>query len=529
MRTPAAALFLLALPLLASSQEPPQYDLVIRGGRLVDGSGAPWREGDLAIQDGKIAGIGRFEGRGVREIEAKGLVVAPGFIDVHAHAEDGLRERPAALNFVHDGVTTIVTGNCGGSAPDLAAFFDEITRGGLGLNAASLVGHNTVRRTAMGMERRPPTIEELAKMQALVDEAMRAGAVGLATGLIYTPGTWADTDEVVALARVAARHGGIYATHMRSEGDKVKEAIAEAIDVGRRAGLPVQISHFKISHKKSWGRSDETIAMVEQARAAGIDVAVDQYPYPASATSLSVMLPSWALEGGGDALKQRLADSASRERIAREMKDTIRKRNGRKDLGYAVVARYEPDPAREGKSILDITRARGQKSLEAQIATVLEMMEQGGAGMVYFGMSDEDVDRILAWPLSAVASDAGIPTFGNGKPHPRGYGSNARVLGHYVRERRLLSLEEAVRKMTSLPAHRFGFSDRGLLRPGLAADVVVFDAKTVADRATFAAPHAYSQGFHLVLVNGVPVIDAGRPTDARPGQVLHGPGWRPSR
>lgn len=526
MRTIAAALLLATLSFTAAAQE---YDLVLRGGRLVDGTGAPWREGDLAIRDGRIAAIGRFDGRGAREVDARGLVIAPGFIDVHAHAEEGLRERLQGLNFVHDGVTTIVTGNCGGSAADLGTFFAQIEAGGLGLNAASLIGHNTVRRTAMGMERRPATAEELAKMQAHVDEAMRAGAVGLATGLIYTPGTWADTAEVVALAQVAARHGGLYATHMRSEGEKVKEAIAEAIDVGRRAGLPVQISHFKIAHKKSWGRSNETIALVERARAEGIDVAVDQYPYPASSTSLSVMLPDWALEGGRDALIQRLRDGRIRGRIADEMKDQIRKRNGRKDLSYAVVARYEPEPSREGRSIQDITLSRGEKSLEAQIHTVLEMMEKGGAGMVYFSMSDEDVDRILAWPLSAVASDAGIPTFGNGKPHPRGYGTNARVLGHYVRERRVISLEEAVRKMTSLPAHRFGFTDRGLLRPGLAADVVVFDPKTVADRATFAAPHAYSEGFRLVLVNGVPVIDDGRPTDARPGRVLRGPGWRPDR
>jgi N-acyl-D-amino-acid deacylase len=324
---------------------------------------------------------------------------------------------------------------------DLPRFFAELRAGGLSPNLATLIGHNSVRRAAMGTEARDPTPEELARMEALVEEAMRAGAVGLSTGLIYVPGTYAGTEEVVALARVAARHGGVYASHIRSEGDEVFAAIEEAVDVGRQAGLPVQISHFKISNKRLWGQSARTIALVDRARAAGLDVTVDQYPYAASSTGLSTLLPSWALAGGTDALRQRLADAATRARVAREMKDHIRRRNGRKRLDYAVVAGCEWDRAREGKSITRINRELGGKGrLEGEILTVLEMMDRGGAQMVYHSMDERDVERILRVPYAMVASDAGVIEPNVGRPHPRGYGTNARVLGRYVREKGTLRL-----------------------------------------------------------------------------------------
>jgi N-acyl-D-amino-acid deacylase len=520
---PALAVFALAA---LGAAPAPEYDLVLRGGRVLDGSGNPWFVADVGLREGRIAAVGRLQGAAARRVlDVSGLVVAPGFIDVHAHVEESLLRRPTADNFVLDGVTTVITGNCGGSTVDLPGFFEGLRAAGVSLNAATLVGHNSVRREAMGTEERDPTPEELARMEGLVDAAMRAGAMGLSTGLIYVPGTYARTPEVVALARVAARHGGLYASHIRNEGENVLAAIDEAMEIGRQAGLPVQISHFKVSNKKLWGQSARTIARVESARAAGLDVTVDQYPYTASSTALSVLLPSWALAGGADVLRQRLADPPTRARIARDMKDTIRNRNGRKRLDYAVVAGCAWDRTREGKSVARLNQeAGGKRRLEDEIATVLEMMEKGGAQMVYHSMDERDVERILGVPWAMVASDAGVSEPGVGMPHPRGYGTNARVLGRYVREKGTVRLEEAVRKMTSLPAQRFGLGDRGLVRPGMWADLAVFDPATVADRATFEAPHAPSHGFRYVLVNGEVVAEDGRHTGARPGRVLAGPG-----
>jgi N-acyl-D-amino-acid deacylase len=522
---PLAALAL-AAALAAAADSAPGYDLLLRGGRIVDGSGNPWYVGDVGIRDGRIAAVGRLDPAGAtRVIEAKGLVVAPGFIDVHAHVETGIRRRGTADNFLFDGVTALVTGNCGGSEVDLPGFFSELRQNGLSLNLASLIGHNSVRRHVMGTEERDPGADELARMEQVVEQAMREGAVGLSTGLIYVPGTYAKTPEVVALARASARHGGLYASHIRNEGIEVMAAIDEAVQVGREAGLPVQISHFKLSSKKMWDKSAQTIARVEQARAQGLDVTVDQYPYTASSTNLGVLLPTWALAGGQEALQQRLRDPATRARIARGAKDVIRGRAGRKRLDYAMVASCAWDHARDGKSIAQINRELGRKGrLEDEIETVLDMMDKGGAQMVYHSMDERDVERIMRFPYAMVASDAGVIEPGEGVPHPRGYGTNARVLGRYVRERRVLRLEEAVRKMTSLPAQRFGLTERGLVRPGMWADLAVFDEATVADQATFERPHAPAVGFRFVIVNGQVVVEEGRHTGARPGQVLLGPG-----
>ena len=484
--------------------------------------------GDVGIREGHIAAIGRLDPAGAaRVIDARGLIVAPGFIDVHTHVEDGLRKRPTADNFVLDGVTSVVTGNCGGSDVDVAKLFEELRKAGISLNVATLIGHNSVRREAMGTEERDPTPEELLRMESLVERAMRDGAVGFSTGLIYVPGTYARTPEVVALARAAARLGGVYASHIRNEGPEVFAAIDEAIQVGREAGMPVEVSHFKLSGKMMWGRSDETIGRIEGARAAGVDVTVDQYPYSASSTNLGVLLPSWALAGGQEELGKRLADPTLRAQIARETEQVVRRRAGRKRLDYAFVARCSWDPARQGKSIAQINREAGRKGkLGEEVRTVLEMMEKGGAQMVYHSMDERDVERILRFPHAMVASDGGVVEPGQGVPHPRSYGTNARVLGRYVREKRVLRLEEAVRKMTSLPAQRFSLSDRGLLRPGLAADLVVFDEATVGDRATFEAPHAPSEGIRFVLVGGVPVVEDGRHTGRPSGPH---PGWARAR
>ncbi len=507
-----------------------QYDLIIKNGRIIDGSGNPWYNGDIGIRDRHIVAIGRLDStQSQRVIDARGMIVAPGFIDVHTHSEGGIRRTPTADNFLFDGVTSVVTGNCGGSETAIDSFFTALRHHGISVNLATLVGHNSVRREVMGNVQRDPSAEEQRAMEALVEKAMRQGAIGLSTGLIYTPGTYAKTPEVVALAKAAAKYNGIYASHIRNEGNDeqggVFAAITEAIDVGRAAGMPVEISHFKISSKKLWGRSKQTIALVEKARAEGIDVTVDQYPYTASSTSLSVLLPSWALADGDSAVKARLNDPKIRTKIRDQMRHTIVDRNGRYRLDYAYVSRCQWDSTLNGKNISQINRLWKRKgTLSNEIQTVLDMVEKGGAGMVYHTMSEGDVQRIMKYPYSMVGSDAGVIQFGSGVPHPRGYGTNARVLAEYVRQKKVLRIEEAIRKMTSFPAQRFRLVDRGLIRPGMWADLVVFDEKTVADKATFQKPHAYSEGFAYVLVNGETVIDHGIHTGARPGKVLLGPG-----
>jgi len=532
-------LFASCLLILFAVAAPAQstYDVILHNGRVIDGSGNPWYVADVGIRDGHIAAIGRLCPSGLascpskRTLDASGLVIAPGFIDVHTHVEDSIRRIPTGDNFLFDGVTSLITGNCGGSETELAKYFTELRSAGIALNLGTLIGHNSVRRAVMQSEQRDPTADEQARMEALVEQAMRDGAVGLSTGLIYIPGTYSKTPEVVGLARAAAKFNGVYASHIRNEGDDehggVFAAIAEAIEIGRQAQMPVEISHFKISNKKLWGQSTRTIGLVEKARAEGLDVTVDQYPYTASSTNLGVLLPSWAHAGGTEERNKRLNDPATRAKIAAEMRKSIRNRNGRKRLDYAFVASCRWDPSLEGKNISQINREKGRKGkLDAEIQTVLDMVEKGGAQMVYHSMDERDVLRILQFPYSMVASDGGIQQMDRGVPHPRSYGTNARVLGLYVRDKNALRLEEAIRKMTSLPAQRFRLTDRGLIRPGMWADIVVFDPAKVADRATFTKPHAYAEGFHFVLVNGEVVIADGKHTGSRPGAILLGPGFR---
>lgn len=498
----------------------PAYDLIITNARVVDGTGNPWFRADIGIKNGRIARIGRLKAAdGARVIDARGQIVAPGFIDVHTHVES-IYEQPEAENFVRMGVTSLVTGNCGNSATDIAQFLGKIKEQPLAVNLATLIAHGSVRKEVLGLENRAPSPEELRRMEALVEQAMKDGAVGLSTGLIYLPGIYAKTDEVVQLARVAARYNGIYATHMRNEGNEVVTAIRESLQIGEQAGLPVEISHFKISSRKLWGQSAQTIELVREARQRGQMVTVDQYAYTASSTSLDSRLPAWLLEGGREEGKKRLAEPALRERVVREVKESL-KASGFQDLDYAVVAGYEPNPSFNGKSIAAITKqVRGKADVKSQIEQVLEMYMAGGAAMIYHGMSEPDVQNIMREPFTMIASDSGVRRLGEGVPHPRGYGNNARVLGHYVRELRLLSLEDAIRKMTSLPAQTFNLRDRGLLREGFAADLVIFDDAAITDRATYGQPHQYPTGISYVIVNGEAVLADGRMTGARPGQAL---------
>jgi N-acyl-D-amino-acid deacylase len=501
------------------------FDLVITDARIVDGSGNPWFRADVGIKDGRIARVGRINpADGVKTIDAKGQILAPGFIDVHTHVES-IYNQPAAENFIRMGVTSLVTGNCGTSTTEVAEFLARAKQQPIGVNLATLIAHGSVRRKVMGLVDRDPTPDETKKMEALVEQGMKDGAVGLSTGLIYVPGTFAKTDEIVNLARIVARYGGVYATHMRNEGDKVVDAIRESIEIGEKAGLPVEISHFKISSKKLWGQSPVTLGLVREARARGLMVTVDQYAYTASSTSLDSRLPSWLRAGGFEEGKQRLTDKATRDRVVSEMKEAL-KRSGFRDYSYAMVANYGADKSFNGKSIAEITKqVRGKKDVKSQIEQIINMYEAGGAGMVYHGMSEDDVQRIMREPFTMIASDSGVRQLDESVPHPRGYGNNVRVLGHYVRELQLLSLEDAIRKMTSLPAQTFGFRYRGMVREGFAADLVIFDEKTIADRATFDRPHQFPVGISYVLVNGELAFADGQMTGARAGVALCGPAY----
>src|SRR5574340_485620 len=491
------------------------YDLIIRNARVLDGAGNPWFHADVAVSGGRIAAVGNLkDAAAARVIDARGRVLAPGFIDVHTHVEGAIEKVPRGDNYVADGVTTVITGNCGGSDNDLAAFFARLEKLGTGLNVGSLIGHNTVRRQVMGTAARQASPEEIARMQELVEQGMRAGAVGFSTGLIYLPGTYASSDEVVALAKAAARHGGVYASHMRDEGSRVVEAIEEAVRVGREAGMPVELAHFKIDNRRLWGMSEKTLALLERYRREGVDVTVDQYPYDHSSTNLGITLPSWVFADGK--LKERLADPATRARIARETPAKVT-RLGHRDYSYATVASCAFDHAIEGKNISQINRLRGRKAgLKNEIGTILDLEAKGGAQMVYHSMGAVDVERSLRYPNTAIGSDGGVREVGVGVPHPRSYGTNARVLAEYVRNRRLLTLEDAVRRMTSLPARTFRLRDRGLVREGMAADLLLFDPDRVQDKATYAQPHQYSEGLDFVIVNGVPVVDEGKLVDVRP-------------
>jgi len=501
---------------------PRTVDLVLANASIVDGEGTPARKGDIAIDRGRIVAVGVLPSMDAKErIDVGGLTVAPGFIDVHTHADD-VAGQPGAENFVRMGVTTIVAGNCGSSALDVGAALAAIRQQRVAVNFATLIGHNTVRAAAMGTVQRAPTAEELTRMTSLVTQAMDAGAVGFSTGLQYVPGTYAQTDEIKALAKAAAARGGLYASHMRNEGTAIDEAVAETIAVAEAAQCPVQISHLKIDSPSRWGAADRVLATIDQARARGVKVGVDQYAYTAGSSSLGIRFPSWALEGGRAKIQERLNDDATWARIRREMIGLLQER-GFKDLSWAVVATYAPDASYNGLSIRDIAkRTRGSDALDAQLEVARAMLAAGGAQMVYHFMSEADVARIMKHPLVGIASDASINTPGQGVPHPRGYGNTVRVLGRYVRGQHVIPLEEAVRKMTSLPADHFGFADRGRVKAGYAADLVVFDPARVEDRATYEFPHQYPSGLPHVLVNGVFVVRDGQPTAARPGDVLTG-------
>ena len=496
------------------------YDLVIRHGRVVDGSGNPAFFADVAVKDGRIAIIGRVTGEAATEIEATNLIVAPGFIDVHTHADDVV-EQPRAENFLRMGVTTVVVGNCGGSTLDVGKFFREVEAKKISINVATLIGHNTVREKAMGGNfDRPPTAEEMAKMQSLVDRAMKDGAVGLSTGLIYLPGTFSKPDEIVELAQAVTPYVGIYTSHMRHEDTRIYEALDEVFRVAREAHLRAEVSHIKLGGEKAWGQADKVLAYLEQARASGLDITQDQYAYTASSTTMRQLIPDDAFDGGKKKFQEIIAAPALKAKLVAQMKEKIHAR-GRGDYAYAVIASYQHDPALNGLNIVEATKkVRGSDSLDDQIELILELEMNGSASGVFHGMSEEDLQKFMRHPNTMIACDSGLRELGKDMPHPRGYGNNARVLGRYVRELKVLRLEDAIRKMTSLPANTFQLKQRGELHEGNWADITIFDPEKISDPATYNDPHHYALGIPYVLVNGVPVIKNNKHTGAKPGAAL---------
>lgn len=549
------------LLLSSSSLFGQQYDILIRNGRVVDGTGNPWVYADVGVTGDRITLVGRAraDATAKRVIDAKGLVVVPGFIDMLEQSEWNLLIDKQAFSKLTQGITTGITGEGGSIAPqsdqtiadrrdflehfhltvdwrDLDDYFHRLEKQGAGINLGTYVGATQVRRYVLGSVDRAPAAEELARMEQLVDQAMRQGAMGVSTSLIYAPAFYAKTEELIALARVASRYGGIYASHIRNEGDHEMEALEEAFRIGREANLPVEIWHLKVSGRQNWGKMPKVIAAIEAARASGVDVTANQYPYTASGTSLGATIPPKYHEGGSEAFVTRLKDprvrAAIRSELSGEGGDTENMWRGTGGpQGILVASVLDPALQRyEGKTIAQIATDEHKDPLDALMDLVVAGKDHVGA--VYFTMNEDDVKFAMQQPFVSVGTDAGARNvqgpLSESKTHPRAYGSFPRIMGRYVREQHLLTLEQAIRKMTSLPAQRMGLRDRGMLRAGGFADITIFDAATVKDLATFEDPDRPSVGIEYVLVNGVVSLEHGKVTGQLGGRPLRGPGYTPA-
>lgn len=524
MPTRVSVLLLAALTLVAhaTAADPPKTTLV-RNATILDGTGKLGYAGDLLLTGDRITAVGDAgKVKADREIDGTGLIACPGFIDLHTHCDGGITasaKNRANANYVRQGCTTVVTGNCGSGPVDAAKFFAKLEDGGVGTNVIHLAPHNSIREAVMGNSNRPPTADEQAKMEALADKAMAAGTWGLATGLIYNPGTYAKTEEIIGLAKVAARHGGLYASHIRDEGNGLLAAIEEALRVGRESGCPVHVSHIKASGTAAWGKSSEAVALIEAARKKGQPATADQYPYIASSTSLrATVVPTKYREGTTKEFVARIDDPVTGPKLRADVAKSVGGRDGGKRI---KLARYAPKPQWQGKSLAEIADAEGKEPVDI----VLEVERNGGAQVVNFGMTEEDVRVYMTRPWVATASDGGVQSGGGDTvPHPRSYGTFPRKIGRYAIADGVLPVEQAVRSATGLPADILKLADRGYLKPGAFADVVVFDPKTFRDAATFEKPHQYATGVKWVFVNGVPeVADGKHDPAALAGRALRHP------
>ena len=541
----------------AAAGEQAAYDVLLRGGWIVDGSGNPRWRGDLAIRGDRIAAMGRLAATARETLDVSGLVVAPGFIDMLGQSETSVLIDNRVLSKVTQGITTEVTGEGGSVAPltdrlvaldsdyikkhalnvdwrDLDGYFAHFARTGATINLATFVGATQLRMAVIGFDNRPATGPEQARMEALVDSLMEQGALGVSTSLLYAPAIYAPTEELIGLARAARRHGGIYATHIRNEAAHADEALDEAFRIARTADIPVEIWHLKSAGRSQWGRMPHLLAKIDSARASGLDITADQYPYVAAATSLDAAIPQWAHADGTDSLLARLKNRTTRARLRQEMLGGVGQESQYQNTGGAegiMIAGPFQDSLDylDGRRLSDIALERRRDPIETLFDIVLA--DRARTGAIYFTMNEEDVQAALrTWWVAVNCDASGVAPdgpFGNDGTHPRAYGSFPRILGLYVRQLKLMPLEFAVRKMTSLAAQRVGLTDRGLLRPGMFADVTVFDPATVSDRATFEKPHQPSVGIEYVFVNGAAVLRRGQVTTARPGRGLRGPGYVP--
>jgi dihydroorotase/N-acyl-D-amino-acid deacylase len=502
-----------------------QFDVIISGGRVVDGSGDPWFYADVGVRGDTIAALGDLsKASAVRRIDGNNLVIAPGFIDIHTHARRGIFLTPAAENYIRQGVTTLMEGPDGSSPLPIAPFLAKVEAARPAPNFGTFAGQGSIREAVMGLVNRPATPEEIEKMRQITRQAMLDGAFGVTTGLFYVPGNFTPSDEVIEIEKVAGAMGGMHHSHMRDEASHILDSVRETIRIGEEGHMPTQITHHKIIGKENWGQSVDTISLVEEARARGVDVTIDQYPYTASSTGTASLIPQVYQDGGRQALTERLQAPQMRARIKLAVVDRIRFDRGGGDPANVVMANCPWDKSLDGKNLSQITKARGREvTIENAAETLLEIQVSGGCQAIYHAISEEDLQRILKYPYTMIGSDGEIPEFGSGSPHPRSYGTFVRVLGRYVRELHTITLEDAAHKMSGLPAQRLKLYDRGLIRPGMKADLAIFDPATVADKATFEVPHQYAVGVKYVVVNGKVVIDDGKLTSERPGRILYGP------
>jgi N-acyl-D-amino-acid deacylase len=504
-----------------------EFDIIIINGTVVDGSGQERYQSDIGIVGDRIVMIGDLsKSKSAHIVNAMNLIISPGFIDSHTHAIRGIFEVPTAESSLLQGVTTLTDGNDGTSPFPIDEHYQKIEHTKISPNWAVFVGQGTIRQEVMGLDNREPTADELSKMKLMVAEAMEEGALGISTGLFYVPGSFSSTSEVIELSKVASRYGGIYISHMREEAIDVLKSVNETINIGIKAGIPVQITHHKIIGKGNWGLSNQTLKLVDHAIKDGIKVSIDQYPYTASQTSIRALIPQWAQAGGRKELLERIDDPKTRQLIIDGVIERILFDRGGGHPKNIFISKSSWNSSMEGKNLAELCIERNLEPNTYNAAMVVfEIIKGGGASAVYHAINSDDVDSIMQHPMTSIASDGPLTVFGAGAPHPRTYGSFARVLGIYVRERKILSLEEAIRKMTSLPAKILSIDSRGLIKEGYYADITIFDASTVIDKATFEDPHQYAEGINSVIVNGTIVVENGVHNGNRPGKVLRGPGY----
>ena len=520
-------LFFLVFLLTISCSSPQRYDTIVKNVTVYDGNGGAPFFGDVAVLDNQIV-LSKIKNSDTADkiIDGEGLAIAPGFIDIHAHLEP-IEIFPQAESAIRMGCTTAMGGPDGSSPINLKKFLDTLDEMGTGINVAYLIGHNSVRSEVMGLENREPTNAELSKMNGLIEKGMKDGAFGMSTGLKYLPGTWAKLDEIISLSKTVSRLGGIYTSHLREEGLGLFEGVQEAIDISEGADIPVVLTHHKAIGLPMWGSSDKTLKMVADARAAGLDVMVDQYPYTASYTSISVLIPPWSMVGGRyDKFAERVRDLELRDSIKRGIVYNIMNDRGGGDLKRIQLAKFNWKPELEGKTLYDWAVLEGMEpNAESGAELVIQAQLHRGASAIYHAISPEDVENIMKGPNTIIASDGRITKFENGFPHPRVYGTFPRVIGHYARDKGVLSMEEAIKKMTSMPAKRLGLTDRGIIEDGLRADLVIFDPEKIIDKATFEKPHQYPEGIDYVIINGKVVLEKGKFFDIKSGEILRGPGY----